>query len=123
VRIVLILSTVLLSLSPVTSGQQPVRRASSGPEIERLATRQVTFLSDSDPAYHYLEIVQKEAYASNFRAFKWTNDEKQREELQALLLRLDNNGDGNQQGESRNAFSSLFDGFVNILNKPVPTRY
>jgi len=122
-RIVLLFSTVLVSLSPATFGQGAEQQASSQPQIERLAARQVTFLSDSDPAYHYLEIVQKQAYASNPRAFKWTNDEKQREELRALLLRLDNNGDGSQQGASRDAFSSLFDGFVNTLNNPVPTRY
>jgi hypothetical protein len=42
------------------------------------------FLSDTDPAYHYLEILQKQAKAHRFGAFQWTNDDNQRDALRSL---------------------------------------
>jgi hypothetical protein len=114
-RILLIFSIVLIALPRISPGQETKSPAASQTEIETLAAKQVRFLSDSDPAHHYLEIVQKEAYASNPRAFRWTNDEKQREALRSLLIRM------NQESDASGA--SFFDRIVASLNRPVPTRY
>jgi hypothetical protein len=112
-----LISILLATSSVLAAGQQPDERKA---EIERWASKQITFLSDSDPAYHYLEIIQKEAYSHDPQAFRWTNDEKQREAVRSLLQRLDNNSANDSNGRS---FTSLFDGLVSVLNRTVPTRY
>jgi hypothetical protein len=90
---------------------------------ERLAGRQATFLSDTDPAYAYLESIQKRAYARDPQAFRWTNDEKQKQVLMSLLAELDSMDTSSIDPKSEHSYSSLYNGFVSVLNSPVPTRY
>jgi hypothetical protein len=69
----------------------------------------VTFLSDSDPAYAYLEAVQEAAYANDPKAFRWTNLPSQRKQLEDLMKQLGS--------------SDLEDAILNRLNRPIPTRF
>src|SRR5712692_2279189 len=80
---------LLLWLSPIALSQQADSPVNKAQAIQRVAEKPVTFLSDTDPAYAYLETIQKLAFARDPNAFRWSNDEKQKKALLDLLADLD----------------------------------
>lgn len=116
----LLTASLVLLVALIASAQQPNtqdRRQAS----DRLAEKSVSFLSDTDPAYRYLETIQKLAFARDPKAWRWTNDEKQREAVKTLLAELDKlDADA---AKTENSYTSLYNNFIKVLNRPVPTRY
>ena len=118
-----ILSASMLSVLCHTAwlDQKPTPHNDTAKNKESPVPKTLTFLSDTDPAYGYLETIQKLAYAHNPQAFRWDNGDKQKEQIKSLLTQMDTLfGDGSESGHS---YSSLYQNFVSVLNKALPTRY
>ena len=119
----LLVVLLLFWLSPIALSQQAGSPVNQGQAIQRLAEKPVTFLSDTDPAYAYLETIQKLAFARDPKAFRWTNDEKQKQTLLTLLAELDRMDTDAASSKAENSYTSLYNNFMAVLNRPVPTRY
>jgi hypothetical protein len=114
---------LLLWLSPSVLAQQPDSQVNRSQAIQRLTEKPVSFLSDTDAAYEYLETIQKLAFARDPKAFRWTNDEKQKQTLLTLLSDLDRMETEAAGSTAENSYSSLYNNLIAVLNRPVPTHY
>jgi len=101
-----VLFTMLLVCGPT---ERASAQATTHSSAENPASMKMTFLSDTDPAYAYLEAVQEAAYADDPTAFRWTNLPSQRQQLEDLMKQLGS--------------ADLLDSVLAKLNRSIPTRF
>jgi tetratricopeptide (TPR) repeat protein len=110
----------IAGLSAVLSTGVVNAETASEPPLSAAPPRQSQFLSDSDPAYLYLETLQEEAYRESRQVKPWTNSPEDQKRLQDLLARLDARSESSRTGPTS---SPLHDGLLSQLREAMPTRY
>lgn len=79
----------------------------------------ISFLSDSDPAYAYLEGLQEIAYTDNPAVRRWTGSAKDQAAIREVIAMLDERAGAN----STESYGAIYDQVVAQLRRGMPTRF